>query len=71
MIGALDHALGGLQAGFERLDQAARRIAADGAGDDLATNVVDLLQARHQVRANATVVRVADEMVGTLLDVLA
>jgi hypothetical protein len=30
-----------------------------------------MLKARHDVRANVAVVRTADEMIGTLLDVLA
>ena len=71
MLGALDQAARGLDAGFERLNRAAGRIARDGAGGDLAGNMVDLLKARQDVRANVTVARTADAMIGTLLDVLA
>ena len=71
MLGAIDHALTGLHAGIDRLSQAAGRIARDGASGDASANLLDLTLARHQVRANVTAVRVADETIGTLLDVLA
>jgi hypothetical protein len=71
MISAISHAAQGLDAGFDRLSQAADRIARNGAGDDLAGNMLDILKARQDVRANAAVVRTAGEMIGTLLDVLA
>ena len=71
MLGAIDHALAGLDAGFDRLNRAAGRIARDGRAGDLHGNMLDVMQARHEVQANVTTVRVADEMIGTLLDVLA
>lgn len=70
-MGAIDHGLNGIAAGFERLDKAAARVARGGAEGDLAGNMVDLMKARHQVRASAAVIRTADETIGTLLDVLA
>lgn len=70
-MGAIDQGLSGIAAGFERLDRAAARVARDGADGDLAGNMIDLMKARHQVRANAGVIRTADETIGTLLDVLA
>jgi hypothetical protein len=71
MVSAISHAAQGLDAGFERLSQAADRIARNGAADGLAGNMLDMLKARHNVRANVAVVRTSDEMTGTLLDVLA
>jgi len=71
MVNAISHAAQGLATGFDRLSRAADRIARNGAGDDLAGNMVDMLKARQDVRANVAVVRAADEMIGTLLDVLA
>jgi hypothetical protein len=68
MLSALSHAASGLDAGFARLDRAADRIAQAGPEPEAA---VDLLTARHEVAANAAVVRAADDMVGTLLDVMA
>jgi flagellar hook protein FlgE len=53
------------------LDKAAARVARDGAEGDLAANMIDLMKARHQVRASVAVIRTADETIGTLLDVLA
>ena len=71
MVGAIDQGLSGVAAGLERLDRAAGRIARDGAEGDLAGNMIDLMRARHQVRASVAVLRTADETIGTLLDVLA
>jgi hypothetical protein len=70
MLRAMDQALQGMQAGFDRLDKAAGRIARKGAEGDLAGDMVDLLRARHEVRANLAVIRTADDTIGTLLDVL-
>lgn len=71
MVGAIDQGLSGIAAGFERLDKAAARVARDGADGDLAGTMIDLMKARHQVRASAAVIRTADDTIGTLLDVLA
>lgn len=68
---AMRSAVHGVRTGFERLDRAAGRIARDGEGADLAGNMVDLLRARHEVRANVAVAKTADGLVGTLLDVFA
>ena len=71
MVSTISQAAQGLDTGFDRLSRAADRIARNGDSDDLAGNMVDMLKARQDVRANVTVVRTADEMIGTLLDVLA
>lgn len=71
MLGAIGQAVTGIQAGFDRLDQAAGRIARDGAGGDLSRNIVELMRAAHDVRANLAVVHSADATIGSLLDVLA
>jgi hypothetical protein len=71
MLGAISLGLNGIAAGFDRLDRAAGRLARDGAGDDLATNMVELRRARHEVHAGLAVVRAADELTGTILDVFA
>lgn len=56
-----------------RFDAAAGRAvqAADGGGDGLAQAAVDLSQAKVQVGLAAAVSRTADQMTGTLLDILA
>ena len=71
MVSAISQAAQGLDAGSDRVSQAADRIARNGMDDDLAGNMVNMLEARRHVRANVAVVRTADEMIGTLLDVLA
>ncbi len=71
MLGAIGHGLQGLTSGFDRLDRAAASIARDTESERLASNAVDLLKATHEVRAGATVLRAADEMTGTILDVFA
>lgn len=68
MISALASAAAGLHDAFTRLDRVGERIARNGAEPD---DMVELISARHQVGANAAVVRVEDEMIGSLLDVLA
>jgi hypothetical protein len=71
MLEAIGQALAGLNAGFDRMNVAAARIARDGAHGDLTGNVITVMQASQDVRANAAVVRTADKTIGTIIDVLA
>jgi hypothetical protein len=71
MLGAMDQAVQGMRAGFDRLDRAADRIARHGAEGDLAGDMVDLMRARQEVKTNAAVIRTADDTIGTLIDLLA
>jgi hypothetical protein len=71
VLKAIDEGVRGINSGFDRLNRAAGRIARDGAEGDMAGNVVEVMKARHEVRANAAVVRTADETIGTLIDILA
>lgn len=71
MTTAIGSALSGLSAGFDRLDRTADRIARNADGADRAGQMVDLLRATHEARANLTTLKAADEMVGSLLDVFA
>lgn len=66
----LSTSLQGIAAGFDRLDRAARAVARNGADGDLPTQLVEMMKARHEVRANVAAARTADEMVGSLLDVI-
>lgn len=64
----------GVQAGLSRATAAAGDIAragSTGENVDLATSLVDLKIGEQQVKASATVIRSADEMLGTLIDVRA
>ena len=62
-------AMAGMAAAMQRLDTTASKAAS---GDtDIAAQAVDLAQAKIQMRANVAVVRATNEMMGTLLDILA
>ena len=71
MLKAIDEGMRGINTGFDRLNRAAGRIARDGAGGDVAGSLVEVMKARHEVRANTAVIRTADETIGTLIDILA
>lgn len=71
MLGAIGQAVNGVAAGFDRLNQAAAGIARDGDGDQVAGNMVDLMRAKNEVRTNLAVIKSADEMTGTILDLFA
>ncbi len=60
MLGAISQAVTGLNPGFDRLDKAASRRAREGAGDDPGDNMVELMRADHEVRANIAVLRTAN-----------
>ncbi len=73
-IPALQSALYGLKESLRTFDETASRIARETAVGDLghlAENFVDLMTAEAGVSANVAVARSADEMTGTLLDLLA
>ena len=68
VTGIMTTAVAGLSRGTERAHKAAVEIAS---GSLDAEPVVDLMIAEQEVKANADVVRVADEMSRTLLDIVA
>lgn len=63
-------AAAGIMTTAQRFDASAARTAARPL-DNLAEETVERLQAATSVKANAAVLRTADEMTGTLLDILA
>ena len=65
---AIATGLAGMQKGVERMNDAAQEIAE---GNVDAEPVVETLIARTEVEANAKVVKTADEMSKSLLDILA
>ena len=67
---ALSIAAAGMTTAQNRFDNSARRTATAPL-DNLAEETVERIQAKTAFSANATVVRTADEMTGTLLDILA
>ena len=66
---ALSIAAAGLTTAQNRFDNSARRTAAAPL-DNLAEKIVERIQAKTAFSANATVLRTADDMTGTLLDIL-
>lgn len=64
----------GLIAASNRFAESAQRIASmgvEGANVDLASEVVDMTLAKTAFSANVAVIKTADEMQGSLLDILA
>ncbi|HVB38811.1 MAG TPA: hypothetical protein VND92_09750 [Vicinamibacterales bacterium] len=68
MLNALSTVLTGLQQESTRLDQAANRIARDGAGGDLAGNMIDLMRATRGTQADVAAAKTIDQTIGTLFD---
>ena len=67
-------ALGGMRDAQSRLEKAAEKVAATSRSpdpEDLATDTVELLDARHQFAVNARVIQTADEMQKRVIDILA
>ncbi|MFN3537443.1 flagellar basal body rod C-terminal domain-containing protein [Brevundimonas sp.] len=64
---ALSIAAAGMMSAAERFDASARRTAVEPL-DNLAEEMVERITAKHAFKANAVVIRTADEMLGTLLD---
>lgn len=60
-----------MQAGIQQAGQAAAEIADVTNNNDtsLTQSVVGLLQAEHQVRASAQVIKAADQMMGAMIDI--
>lgn len=68
----LSTGLQGIQAGTQRVNIAGSRIAVHAADAELlAANTVEQMSGRHQVGLSAQVVKTADQMLGTLIDLKA
>ena len=64
----------GMLAASRRFEASASRVAqmgAPGAEVDLAAEIVSQITAKHELSANASVIRTAQDMVGDLLDIVA
>lgn len=64
----------GVQSGVARANDAAGQIARFGTAEqdgDVVTPMVELKSSELQVKASAAVIKTADEMVGTLIDIKA
>jgi flagellar basal body rod protein FlgC len=70
MISAISSAMSGIAGAVSSFDAAAARTARPDQADPVRDRV-DELTAQHAFEANLTTIRTADEMVGTLLHVIA
>ena len=70
-ISALSSGLSGLQRASQRFDASAGRIANPNTGADLATETVNVLGAKLEFEASAKVIKVANEMAKSAIDILA
>ncbi|GAB1393251.1 hypothetical protein MASR1M60_14140 [Rhodocyclaceae bacterium] len=67
---AISNGLAGVQTGMNRVAIAGSRIAMNVTDTSaLATNVVEQMQGQHQVGMSANVIKAADEMLGSIIDV--
>ncbi len=71
MFNALSAASGGLQQQMSLFDAAAGRIAQNGASGNLAGNMVDLIRASRGAQADIATARIANQTIGSLLNVFA
>jgi hypothetical protein len=70
MMKGIDAALGGIASRIDSFNRAASRIAAPG-DRTLERDLVQTIDDSQGVAANAKVLRTADDMVGTLIDIVA
>lgn len=71
---SLSAGLQGVQAGIDRVNQASAKIARVGSSaesEDLAVPIVDLKIGEAQVKASAALIKIGDEILGTLIDIKA
>lgn len=71
-ISSISIAAGGMQRASQQLETSASRIARFGAGDvDITSEMVNVIEARNNFKANTKVVEAARDMSKALLDILA
>lgn len=72
MIEALHHAVAGIQTNMRKFDEAAIR-AVNKSHDlrDLAKDIVDMKYHKRAVEMNFPTIKAAEEMIGSLVDILA
>ena len=73
-ISALSIGAAGMQRAADRFEASASRVARTGTGlgdVDIASEMVEVMEAKAAFKASTTIVRVADEMTGSAIDILA
>jgi hypothetical protein len=71
MIGSIRGAYSGIGVQIQRFERSAARVAAPGGPDDYVQEAVEQMSVERAVHANVAVIRAADDMVGTLIDIFA
>jgi hypothetical protein len=71
MISALGTAAYALGQQLDRFQRSAERVARQGADDNYVQEAVQQMTVTHAVKANVAVIRTADQLVGTLFDIVA
>ena len=70
MISSINSAMSGMAEATGRFDRASARIAQPQPEDPIRDRV-DQIAAQHAFAANVAIVRTADEMIGSLIDIVA
>jgi len=73
-ISSIASGITGMQRAADRFEASANRVARFGTGledVELTTEMVGVLEAKSAFKANATIVRVADQMAKSVIDILA
>jgi hypothetical protein len=71
MIGAIGAGMAGMERQAARLERSATRTAAPAGGSDPVAERAEQIGAQHAYSASAAVVRTGDQMIGSLLDIVA
>ena len=71
MVEAIGSALSGIQRNLQSFNSSADKLSKDQMDQKFAKDVVDMKTAKKGVEINAAVLKRADEMTGTLVDILA
>ena len=70
VISGIDAGIAGWKAALKSLDRTAQQIASNSDEVDPAQSMVDLKVAETSAKANLKTIKTADEMIGTLLDLV-
>ena len=71
VLNCIDTARSSISDQMECMNRKAESIAKKGLKDDPVKDVIDIKTAKRSIEINASVIRTADEMIGTLIDILA
>jgi flagellar hook protein FlgE len=71
MLSGITSATNSIRANLENFNRTAERIARTSQGKDLARNLVQMMIDKRGVQVNTRTLKAAEEMTGTLLDVIA